>query len=63
MGGVCSTYEGDEDSYTIFIGNSQGTRLKLGRSRCRWEDNIKVGIREIEYDGVDWIQRSSGWLL
>jgi hypothetical protein len=28
----------------------------LGRPRHRWEDNIKVDLREIEIDGVNWIQ-------
>jgi hypothetical protein len=23
--------------------------------RCRWEDNIKIGFREIGWGGVDWI--------
>jgi hypothetical protein len=27
----------------------------LGRRRRRWLDNIKVDLREIEWDGVDWI--------
>jgi hypothetical protein len=28
----------------------------LGRHRCRWEDNIKMEVREIGIDGVNWIQ-------
>lgn len=27
----------------------------LGRPRCRREDNIKVNLREIRLEGVDWI--------
>jgi hypothetical protein len=27
----------------------------LGRPRCRWEDNVRVDVREIRWDGVDWI--------
>jgi hypothetical protein len=27
----------------------------LGRSRRRWEDNIKMDHREIEWGGMDWI--------
>jgi hypothetical protein len=27
----------------------------LGRPRRRWVDNIKVDLREIERDGMDWI--------
>jgi hypothetical protein len=28
----------------------------LGRRRRRWEDNIKLDLREIGFDGADWIQ-------
>jgi hypothetical protein len=27
----------------------------LGRQRCRWVENIKMDLREIGWDGVDWI--------
>jgi hypothetical protein len=36
------------------VGKPEGNRL-LGRPRHRWEDNIKMGLREIGWDGVDWI--------
>jgi hypothetical protein len=32
----------------------EGNRL-LGRPRLMWENNIKIGLREIEQSGVDWI--------
>jgi hypothetical protein len=25
------------------------------RLRCRWEDNIKMDLREIGWGGMDWI--------
>jgi hypothetical protein len=28
----------------------------LGRSRRRWVDNIKKNLREIGWDGMDWIE-------
>jgi hypothetical protein len=28
---------------------------QLGRPRCRWEDNIRMDLREIVWEGVDWI--------
>jgi hypothetical protein len=28
----------------------------LGRPRRRWEDNIKIYLREIGMDGADWIR-------
>jgi hypothetical protein len=27
----------------------------LGRSRCRWADNIRMDLEEIGCSGVDWI--------
>jgi hypothetical protein len=27
----------------------------LGRSRHRWEDNIIMNLREIRWEGVDWM--------
>jgi hypothetical protein len=26
----------------------------LGRPRCRWEDNMKMGLKEIGWYGMDW---------
>jgi hypothetical protein len=34
------------------VGNAEGKR-PLERSRCRWVDNIKMDLREIEWDGLD----------
>jgi hypothetical protein len=36
------------------VGKPEGRR-PLGRSRRRWVGNIKIALREIEWDGVDWI--------
>jgi hypothetical protein len=38
--------------YKVLIGRSEGKR-PLGRPRRRWEDNIKLDLREIGIDGVD----------
>jgi hypothetical protein len=37
----------------ILVGKPEGKR-PLGRSRRRWVDNIKMNLRVIEWDGVDW---------
>jgi hypothetical protein len=29
---------------------------QLGRLRRRWEDNIKMGLQEVGYGGIDWIE-------
>jgi hypothetical protein len=41
--------------YRVLVGRPEGKR-PLGRSRHRWEDNIKLDLREIGIDGVNWIQ-------
>jgi hypothetical protein len=35
-------------------GKSEGKR-PLGRPRRRWVDNVKKDLREIGWDGMDWI--------
>jgi hypothetical protein len=42
------------DAYNILVGKPEGRR-PLGRPRRRWEDNIKVDLREIAFGDVDWI--------
>jgi hypothetical protein len=54
MGGVCSTNGGKRNAYRILVGKSKGKR-PLGRPRCTWMINIKIDLREIGWDGVDWI--------
>jgi hypothetical protein len=41
--------------YRVLVGRPEGKRLP-GRPRRRWEENIKMGVREIGIDGVNWIQ-------
>jgi hypothetical protein len=42
------------NAYRIMVEKPEGRR-PLGRSRRRWTDNIKMDLREIRWDGVDWI--------
>jgi hypothetical protein len=42
------------NAYRMFVGKCEGKR-PLGRRRRRWVDNIKMDLREIEWDSVDWI--------
>jgi hypothetical protein len=30
-------------------------KRQLGRQKCRWVDNIKIDLGEIEWGGMDWI--------
>jgi hypothetical protein len=41
-------------AYNILVGRPEGRR-PLGRPRRRWEDNIKMDLREIGFGDVDWI--------
>jgi hypothetical protein len=41
--------------YRIFVGKPEGRR-PLGRSRLRWEDNIRMDLREVEGGCVDWME-------
>jgi hypothetical protein len=41
--------------YRFLVGRPEGKR-PLGRTRRRWEDNIKMDLREIGIDGANWIQ-------
>jgi hypothetical protein len=40
--------------YRVLVGKSEGKK-PLGRRRRRWEDNIKMDLREIGIDGTNWI--------
>jgi hypothetical protein len=43
-----------KNAYRILVGKPEGKR-PLGRPRSRWEDNIKMDLREIGWGGVDRI--------
>jgi hypothetical protein len=42
------------DAYNILVGKPVGNR-PLGRPRRRWEDNIRMDLREITWEIVDRI--------
>jgi hypothetical protein len=47
----------------IFVGKSEGKK-PFGRTRRRWENNIRMDLRVIEWEGVEWIhlvQDSDQW--
>ena len=49
--------------YRVLVGKPEGTR-PLGRPRRRWENNIKMDLREVGCGGKDWIelvQDKDGW--
>jgi hypothetical protein len=40
--------------YRVLVGRPEGKR-PLGRPKRRWEDNIKMDLKEIEIDGANRI--------
>jgi hypothetical protein len=51
------------DTYRALVGKPEGRR-PLERPRRRWEDNIKIDLREIGCGGADWVdlaQDSDRW--
>jgi hypothetical protein len=48
------------NAYRILVGKPEGKR-PLGRPRRRWVDNIKMDLREIGWDGMDWIDLRDQW--
>jgi hypothetical protein len=45
----------DRNVYRVLMGKPEGKR-PLGRPRRRWEDGIRMYLREIGWGSVDWIQ-------
>jgi len=41
--------------HRALVAKPEGKR-SLGRSRRRWEDNIKMDLQEVGYTGMDWIE-------
>jgi len=41
--------------YRVLVGKPEGKR-SLGRTRCRWEDNIKMDLQEVGGRSTDWIE-------
>jgi hypothetical protein len=54
MGRAFST-NGEEEECIDDIGGEARWKETTGRPRRRWMDNIKMDLREIGWDGMDWI--------
>jgi len=55
MGGACSAYGGGESRVQGFGGELGGT-VPMGRPRRRWEDTIKMDLREVGCGDMNWIE-------
>jgi hypothetical protein len=40
--------------YRVLVGRPWGKR-SLGRPGRRWECNIKIGLQEVRWKGMDWV--------
>jgi hypothetical protein len=54
VGGECGTHGRGEKRVQVLMGRPEGKR-PLERPRRRWEDGIKMDLREIGEGGVEWI--------
>jgi len=41
--------------YRVLVGKPEGKR-PLGKSRRRWEDNIKMDLQEVGCGSMNWIE-------
>ena len=53
MGRLCSQ-NGGRRAFRILTGNRTGKR-PVGRSRRRWEDNIRMDLKEIGINTRNWV--------
>jgi hypothetical protein len=48
---------GKRNAQKCLLEKHQG-QIPLERWGCRWESNSKMSVKEIGWEGVDWIQRT-----
>jgi hypothetical protein len=53
--GTFGTHGEEREVYKVLIGKPESKR-SLGRPRRRWEDGIRMDLREIGWGCVEWIQ-------
>ena len=62
MGGACSTYGDRRGAYRVLVWKLKGG--PLGRARRRWEDNIKMDLQKVRWEGmnsIDLAQERGRW--
>jgi hypothetical protein len=55
VGWTCGTHGEGRGAYRVLVGRPKGKR-PLERLRRRWEDNIKMDLREIGINRANWIR-------
>jgi len=46
-------------AYGVLVGKPEGKR-PLERLRCKWEDDIKMDLKEVGWQGLHWIDLAQG---
>ena len=59
MGGTCNTYGERRAVYRVLVGKPEGKK-PLGKSRNRWEVNIKMDLQEVGCGGCELDRDGSG---
>jgi hypothetical protein len=54
MSGACGTLGERTVAYRVLVGRPEGKRT-LGRTRHRWENNIKMDLQGMQWGGMNWI--------
>jgi hypothetical protein len=53
VGAACGACWERRDAYTVLVGKHEGKRA-LGKRRRRWDD-ITMDVKEMGWEGMDWI--------
>jgi hypothetical protein len=53
-------WEEETKAYKVLVGNPEGKRPS-GNTRCRWENGIRMDLRDIGCRGVERIQLAQDW--
>jgi hypothetical protein len=53
LGRACSM-RGMRTACSILVGKLE-RKIPPRRPRCRWEDNFRIDVGEVWWEGVDWI--------
>jgi hypothetical protein len=56
---ILSYIEQTKGTYRVLVGILEQKR-PLGRAKHRWEDNIKMDLKEIKWEGKNWIELAQG---
>jgi len=52
--GYVARMDEEREVHRVLVGKPDGKR-SLGRTRCRWVDNIRMDLQEVGCEYMDWI--------